>query len=75
VKGKGQLLKLNATRAEELGVARFTTDNRDPSGVYAYYGLEASRVKEVMPGWLDRFAEFLRLPVVTVLLVVIGSPA
>ncbi|HEY3788511.1 MAG TPA: hypothetical protein VGL71_06630, partial [Urbifossiella sp.] len=31
VKGKGQLLKLNATRAEELGVARFTVDNRDLS--------------------------------------------
>ena len=72
VKGKGQLLKLNATRAEELGVARFTVESRDPAGVYAYYGLEASRVKEVTPGWLDRFAEFLRLPVVTVLLVVIG---
>src|SRR5207249_1515318 len=35
-------------------------------------GLEPARVKEVVPGWLDRFAEFLRLPVVTVLLVVIG---
>ena len=72
VKGKGQLLKLNATRAEELGVARFTTDNRDPAAVFAYYGLESSRVKEVTPGLLDRFADFLRLPVVTVLLVVIG---
>ena len=72
VKGKGQLLKLNATRAEELGVARFTTENREPAGVYAFYGLEASRVKEVTPGMLDRFADFLRLPVVTVLLVVIG---
>jgi membrane-bound serine protease (ClpP class) len=72
VKGKGQLLNLNASRAEELGVTRFITDNRDPTAVYAYYGLEASRVKEVTPGWLDRFAEFLRKPVVTVLLVVIG---
>jgi membrane-bound serine protease (ClpP class) len=72
VKGKGHFLKLNAARAEELGVSRFTVDTRDPAAVYAYYGLEASRVKEVTPGWLDRFAEFLRLPVVTVLLVVIG---
>ncbi len=72
VKGRGQLLKLNATRAEELGVARFTTENREPAEVYAFYGLEASRVKEVTPGVLDRFADFLRLPVVTVLLVVIG---
>jgi len=72
VKAKGQLLKLGATRAEELGVARFLTDTRDPVGLYAHYGLESSRVKEVTPGILDRFAEFLRLPVVTVLLIVIG---
>lgn len=70
VKGKGQYLKLTATRAEELGVARFTA--ADPADVYREYGLEPSRVKEVTPGWLDRFAEFLRMPVVTVLLVVIG---
>jgi len=72
VKGKGQLLKLNATRAEELGVARLTTETRDPAALYAYYGLEASRIKDVTPGLLDRFAEFLKMPVVTVLLVVIG---
>jgi membrane-bound serine protease (ClpP class) len=72
IKAKGQLLKLGATRAEELGVARFLTETRDPAAVYAFYGLEASRVKEVTPGVLDRFAEFLRMPVVTVLLVVIG---
>lgn len=72
IKGKGQLLKLGATRAEELGVSRFTTDTRDLAGVYSYYGLESSRVKDVMPGLLDRFAEFLKMPVVTVLLVVIG---
>lgn len=72
VKSKGQLLKLNATRASELGLARFVVDNRDPAEVYALYGLDPARVKEVSPGWLDRFAEFLRMPVVTVLLVVIG---
>lgn len=70
VKGKGQYLKLTATRAEELGVARFTA--ADQAEVFREYGLEPSRVKEVTPGWLDRFAEFLRMPVVTVLLVVIG---
>ena len=72
IKPKGQLLKLTATMAEELGVARYTVDNQDPTAVYSLYGLDPSRVKEVTPGWLDRFAEFLRLPVVTVLLVVIG---
>lgn len=72
VKPKGQLLKLTAGLADQLGVARHTVDGRDPAAVYALYGLDPAKVKEVTPGWLDRFAEFLRMPVVTVLLVVIG---
>jgi len=72
VKAKGQLLTLTATQAEELGVARYAVEARDPAAVYALYGLDPTRVKEVTPGWLDRFAEFLRQPVVTVLLVVLG---
>lgn len=72
VKPKGQLLKLTASLAEELGVARHAVDTRDPAAVYALYGLDADRVKPVTPGWLDQFAEFLRQPVVAVLLVVLG---
>ncbi|MBX9625467.1 MAG: hypothetical protein K2X82_16795, partial [Gemmataceae bacterium] len=72
VKPKGQLLKLTASLAEQLGVARHAVDTRDPAAAYALYGLDPARVREVTPGWVDRFAEFLRLPVVTVLLVVIG---
>jgi membrane-bound ClpP family serine protease len=72
IKPKGLLLKLTATQAAELGIAKYTVDNRTPSEVYAIYGLPADKVKEATPGWLDQFAEFLRLPVVTVLLVVIG---
>ncbi|MBX9578711.1 MAG: hypothetical protein K2X87_00240 [Gemmataceae bacterium] len=72
VKPKGQYLKLTASLAEELGVARHAVDTRDPAAVYALYGLDPGRVKEVTPGWLDRFAEFLRQPGVAVLLVMIG---
>jgi membrane-bound ClpP family serine protease len=72
VKPRGQLLKLNATRAAELGFARFVVDGRDAKDAAAVYGVEAEKLKEATPGWLDRFAEFLRMPVVTVLLVVIG---
>ncbi len=72
VKPKGQLLKLNASLAEELRVARYTVETRDPAGVYALYGFDPAKVKEVAPGWIDRFAEFLRRDVVTVMLVVIG---
>lgn len=72
VKPKGQLLRLNATLAGELGIARYTVDTRDPAAVYQIYGLDPAKVKEVTPSWLDRFAEFLKMPVVTVMLVVIG---
>ncbi len=72
VKPAGQLLKLTATQAEELGIARFTVDTRDPAEVYAKYGVDPTRVRDASPAWLDQFASFLKLPAVTVLLVVIG---
>ncbi len=72
IKSKGQYLTLTATKAVELGIARFTVDNSELSEVYSIYGVEASKVREATPGWLDRFATYLRLPAVTVLLVVIG---
>ena len=72
VKNKDELLKLTATRAQELGVARYLVDGRDIKDVAAAYGVDAEKIKEATPGWLDRFAEFLRMPVVTVLLVVLG---
>ncbi len=72
VKMKGQLLKLRASRAEELGLARHTTDTRDPAELYSRYGVDPGKVRDATPAWLDRFANFLKLPGVTVLLVVIG---
>jgi membrane-bound serine protease (ClpP class) len=72
VKNKDELLKLTATRANDLGVARYLVDGRDIRDVAASYGFDADKIKEATPGWLDRFAEFLRMPVVTVLLVVLG---
>jgi membrane-bound ClpP family serine protease len=70
IKPKGQLLKLNATRAVELGLARSTVDGPNPRAVCAAYGWPEPQDPD--PGWLDKFAEFLRQPVVTVLLVVLG---
>lgn len=72
VKPRGQLLKLSATDAAELGIARHVVDARDLAEVYAVYGVKPGEVREATPGWLDRFATYLRLPTVTVLLVVIG---
>lgn len=72
VKPKGQLLTLNATKAAEVGLARFVVDNRDVKEVYALYGVDPTTVRELTPGWLDQFAAYVRREWVTVLLVVIG---
>ncbi|HET6575749.1 MAG TPA: NfeD family protein [Fimbriiglobus sp.] len=72
IKPRGQLLKLTATEARNLGLARFVVDTRDPAEVYARYGVDPAQVKDASPAWLDQFAAFLKLPAVTVLLVVIG---
>lgn len=72
VKSKGQLLKLSASKAEEHGIARHTTETRNTDELYAKYGVDPSKVKDASPAWLDTFATFLRIPAVTVLLVVIG---
>lgn len=70
IKHKGQLLKLNASTAFEYGLARKLVEGNTVKDVTTAYGY--SEAKDPDPGWLDRFAEFLRIPVVTVLLVVIG---
>ncbi|MGL6096159.1 MAG: NfeD family protein, partial [Fimbriiglobus sp.] len=72
VKPKGQLLKLTASQAEQLGLARFLVDTRDPAAVYARYGLDPEKVKDATPAWLDLFANFLKIPAVTTLLVIVA---
>ena len=72
VKQKGILLKLSATEAEQLELARFVVDGRDVGEVAAKYGMEPGKLREATPGSLDQFAAFLRIPAVTVLLVLIG---
>lgn len=72
IKPKGSLLKLSATEAEQLGLARFVVDGRDVGEVATKYGFEPTKLREATPGSLDQFAAFLRIPAVTVLLVLIG---
>lgn len=72
IKAKNHLLKLNATLAAELGIARRTVDTRNITDVYAADGISPSQVKEMEPGWLDQFADFLKRPSVTVILVLVG---
>ena len=70
VKQKGKFLKLNATEAKNLGISQATLDGNDDAVLHAKYGVD--KVRDATPAWLDRFSAFLRMPVVTVLLVVIG---
>jgi membrane-bound ClpP family serine protease len=71
VKDGGMLLKLNASKAKDLRIAK-TIDNKDIAEVYALYGVDAKDVRESEPSWLDDFAAFLRQTHVSILLVIIG---
>jgi membrane-bound ClpP family serine protease len=70
VKPKNVPFQLTATQASELGLARFVVPSRDVKDVCAIYGI--SDAKDPDPGWVDRFAEFLRIPAVTIILVMVG---
>jgi membrane-bound ClpP family serine protease len=71
LKEKGALLKLNASLAKDLGIAK-TIDNKDVNEVFTMYGVEAKDVRSSEPSWLDDFATFLRQTHVSILLVIIG---
>jgi membrane-bound ClpP family serine protease len=70
VKPKNVPFQLTATQASELGLARFVVPSRDVKDVCAIYGI--GDAKDPDPGWVDRFAEFLRIPAVTIILVMVG---
>jgi membrane-bound ClpP family serine protease len=70
IKHPGEWWVLDAALAKDIGVARYTVTGKQVSEVATLFGFRELRPAD--PGWLDRFAEFLRKPVVTVLLVVIG---
>ena len=72
VKAAGQYLVLSANQAEEYRLARYTTATREPTEVFAKYGLDPGKVRDAAPAWLDRLAAFLKIPSVTLILVVVG---
>lgn len=71
VKHKGTLLRLTASTAESLRLAK-TVNGKDVSEVYSQFGLEATAVRAAEPSWLDDFAAMLRRPGVSILLIIIG---
>jgi membrane-bound ClpP family serine protease len=72
IKHAGTYLVLSAEMARELGVARHVVATKDVREVVARYGLGGSDVRELSPDWLDQIADFLRLPGIRFLLVMIG---
>jgi membrane-bound ClpP family serine protease len=72
VKKRGEYLKLTATQAKDLGLVKHVLDGTDPAELYGRYGLDATKVKEATPAWLDAFRNFLREPAVTAILVLVA---
>jgi membrane-bound ClpP family serine protease len=70
IKPAGVPFRINATLAAELGLARFTIASKDVKEVCAIYGVGDAKSPD--PGLIDKFAEFLRIPAVTIILVMIG---
>jgi len=70
IKPKGMPFHPTAGLAAELGLARFTVPTTNPNDVCKIYGVSAAKSPD--PGWLDKFAEFLKIPAVTIILVMVG---
>lgn len=72
LKKKGELLRLTATEAKQLGLVTAVIDTTDIADVYALKGVEAAKVKDATPPWLDWVRNFLRDPAVTIILIIVG---
>lgn len=75
IKAPGELLDLRPGLAEELGVCQLVVDGepRDTlPRIYAHYGLDKDQIRSAGPDWLDDIAAFLRHPLVSLLLVMLG---
>lgn len=72
LKKKGELLRLTATEAKQLGLVTAVIDTTDITDVYALKGVETAKVKDATPPWLDWVRNFLREPAVTIILIIVG---
>lgn len=70
IKEDGKLLVLDAPRAAELGLSRYTVDG--PDAIYEKYGLEKTRIHQADGDWFEAFAAFLRNRLVATFVVMIG---
>lgn len=72
LKKEGELLRLTATEAKQLGLVSAVIDTTDITDVYALKGVETAKVKDATPPWLDWVRNFLREPAVTIILIIVG---
>lgn len=70
IKPKDVPFRIRATEAAELGLARFVVPSADTTAVSEIYGV--TNPKSPDSGWVDKFADFLRIPAVTIILVMLG---
>jgi membrane-bound serine protease (ClpP class) len=64
-------LVLDAQRAEEVRLSRYTVD--DLSALYGRYGIKPEQVRSGGNDWLDEFAYVLRLPGMSIFLILLGA--
>jgi membrane-bound ClpP family serine protease len=67
----GKPLVLDAQRAEEVRLSRYTVD--DLPALYARYGIKPEQVRSGGNDWLDEFAYLLRLPGMSIFLILLGA--
>src|SRR5262249_39716514 len=70
VKQRGQYLTLTSDTAKQFGLARHQVENLDQ--LFEQYGLLSAQVNQAGPDWLDAVADFLRRPMASVVLVMLG---
>src|SRR5262249_35795900 len=79
LKDKGQFIRLTAKLAREQGIVTLVVDKTEDDSqesqlreICTFYGMKYEDLKRADRTWLEAVAEFLRHPVVTVFLVMIG---
>ncbi len=70
VKKKGELLKLTASEAKRYGLVSTVIDGTSIADVYPRYGVD--KADDATPDLISQFRDILRMPVVTVILIILG---
>lgn len=72
IKNKGELLKLTATEARQLGLVSTVIDGTTIADVYPKYGVDPAKVDDATPDFISQFRSVLQWPLITTVLIVLG---